>query len=113
MPTKISIRFPLVKVPTGSRTGPRYHRRPDKTGLHGAAACAANLVTLAMSHRDDRPLRYDDPVEHRRRHRMQMRHAALWARVFAGQIDQHDPRIDESQARISALLNKAYFTNAA
>lgn len=104
----ISIKFPMTKLRTGSRTGPRFVLRPDKTGLHGAAACAAGMVTLAMSRRDSLPARYEDAVAYRRRQRLQMRLAALWARSFAGQIAADDPRLDATQAEVNASLRAAY-----
>ena len=99
------IKFPLVKVRTGSRTGPRFRRVPDKTGLHGARACAAGMVTKALNHRDWQPYAGVRDAEARRpMERANMRLAALWARVFAGQIDQHDPRINATQVRVSAMV---------
>ena len=116
MKPTISIKFPMRKERTGRRTGPRFRLVPDKAGLHGAAFCAAGMVGLALSHRERRPYSSasDTPRFHRIE-RLQMRLAALWARVFAGQIDQHDPRLDAAQGQISALIHEgyAYIANAA
>ena len=87
-----SIRFPLVKEPTRARTGPRFHRVPDKKGLDGALACAAGMVSIAVSYRDGLHLHAGNP-ESLRVERLGMRTAALWARVFAGHIKSDDPRL--------------------
>ena len=104
----------MVKVRTGLRTGPRFIRRPDKARLHGAAFCAASMISKALSHRDWTPYTPALDESHRGRiERLNMRLASLWARVFAGQIDAHDPRLDAMQAQVSAIFHQAYFTNAA
>ena len=112
--SRISIKFPMTKEATGNRRGPRFRRVPDKARLSGAASCAAGMVAMAIRKRDlaattpgcsDR-VRLDLS---RQIDRACMRTSALWARVFAGQIDQHDPRLDAAQARHSALVG-AYCT---
>jgi|GEM_PF-3617093 len=97
-----SIRFPRVKERTGYRRGPRYRLAIDSTGLHGARLCAARMVNSALLHRDAAP-RAHRP-EFAKVDRLGMRLSALWARVFAGQIDQHDPRLDATQAERHALV---------
>lgn len=100
-----SIRFPLVVEKT--RCGRRILRRKvvDKTGLHGARACAAGMVTVAMSYRDQAPYRFA-PELTRRLARLQMRQAALWARLFAGQICDADPRLGAVEAQIRPLVQQ-------
>lgn len=106
MKTPISIRFPLVKEKTGYRKGPRFRRVPDKAGLHGAASCVVSMLHSSIIHRDSaaRPWVTLKVDQYRQIERAGMRLAALWARVFAGQIDQHDPRIDAASAEHSRLV---------
>jgi hypothetical protein len=109
-----SIRFPLIKERT--RFGRRVSIRlvADKTGLQGARFCAAGMITMALSYRAEAarviPVQQDI---HRRISRLGMRSCALWARVFAGQIDQHDPRIDAAQNERSVLVQQLLGRHAA
>ena len=102
----MTIRFPTTRERTGRRTGPRYRRVIDRTGLTGSALCAARMLSLAMLYRDES---HTHVIQERRAQavriaRLGMRIQALWARVFARQIDQHDPRLDEaSNARERAV----------
>jgi hypothetical protein len=99
-----SIKFPMTRERTGYRRGPRFRRVVDKTGLDGARFCAASMINSAMLYRDAVPhLR----PEFNQVDRLHMRVSALWARVFAGQIDQHDPRIDAASKQASALVQVA------
>ena len=87
-----SIRFPMAREKTGLRRGPRFRRVPDRAGLFGARSLAASMVGSAMLHRERAGREADQRLV--RWQRATMRLKALWARVWAGQIDQHDPRID-------------------
>lgn len=105
MSQPFSIRFPLIVE--RSRSGRRVFRRlvADKTGLRGAKYCAAGMITCALSHRDTRHSQFPALVEtHRKIARLGMRESALWARVFARQIDQHDPRLAAASAQRHALV---------
>lgn len=108
----MTIRFPLTRERTGRRTGPRYRRVIDRTGLFGSAACAARSIDMAMRYRDEQqPAHLSDEQRQFRTRiaRLGMRVMALWARVFAGQIDQHDPRLDEAiNARERAVREYCY-----
>lgn len=102
-----SIRFPMTRERTGRRYGPRYRRVVDVTGLIGSAACAARSINMAMRYRDEhqqtqRPL--DQLMLANRIARLGMRVMAIWARVFAGQIDQHDPRLDAANNERTRLV---------
>lgn len=93
----MNIRFSFTRERTGRRTGPRFRRVVDCSGLHGAALCSAKMVSLAMMYRDQVQATWEQPERRElavRIARLGMRVQALWARVFAGQIDQHDPRLD-------------------
>ncbi len=102
---RISIKFPMVKERTGHRRGPRFHLRPDRAGLHGATFCAATMISKALSHRDWAPYAGVRDAARAKIERLHMRLASLWARVFAGQIDQHDLRIDATQAALTAAVD--------
>lgn len=91
-----SIRFPMVRERTGYRRGPRFRRVPDPSSLSGARGCACRMVRVAMMDRDS-AARATDP-EHARWHRATMRANALWARLFAGQIAEDDPRMEAARA---------------
>lgn len=108
----MTIRFPLTRERTGRRTGPRYRRVIDAAGLYGSAACAARSINMAMRYRDERPASYHTAESRQiavRIARLGMRVMALWARVFAGQIDQHDSRLDEANnARERAVREYRY-----
>jgi hypothetical protein len=86
----------MTKERTGKRTGPRFRLVVDKTGLWGARACAAGMVNSAISYRRSAE-GVTDP-RHRAFYRASMRTMALWARIFAGHIEQDDARIAEAQA---------------
>lgn len=98
----ITIKFPMIKERTGYRRGPRYVIRPDRTGLYGAAFCAASMISKALSHREWAPYvgTRDEPAR-ARIERLNMRRASLWARCFAGQIDTEDPRLDAVQIQLT------------
>ncbi len=96
--TVTTIKFPLRRADR-SRRSPRV---PDKTGLHGAAACAAGMITCAVVKREAAG-RERSPLL-RRLDRAGMRHAALMARLFAGQIADADPRLDAAEAERRSLL---------
>lgn len=119
------IRFPLVKVAIEPRprTGPRTEIVPDKTGLHGARACIAGMVTAAIHRRAvaEKALRaaarHEQFSDYRaaniarieaRNAREQMRSHALWARVFAQHINDNDPRLEEISARQMAKLSASF-----
>lgn len=97
----------MVKEKTGHRRGPRFRRVPDKSKLSGAARCAAGMVECAMRKRDA-SLRLDawhkDPSGAQLIDRAAMRSHALWARLFAGQIADNDPRLAAAQARHTELV---------
>lgn len=95
----ISIRFPMTRERTGRRTGPRYRRVVDRTGIFGAAFCAATSIKLSMSEREHAKEGRQVQI-----YRLGMRIHALWARVFAGQIDQQDPRLEAAMAERTALI---------
>lgn len=105
----MTIRFPMTRERTGRRTGPRFRRVVDCAGLNGAKLCAAKMLNLAMMYRDEVPASWV-PADHRplqlRIARLGMRVQALWARVFAGQIDQHDPRLDVANDERSRLVRE-------
>lgn len=105
----ITIKFAMVRVRTGYRKGPRYRRVVDCTALSGARYCAAKMINGAILYRDQSPAKFCDEegaVLFRRIARLGMRNDALWARVFAGQIDQHDPRIDQVMQARRELVNR-------
>lgn len=91
-----SIRFPMKKERTGYRRGPRFRLVVDKAGLWGARSCAASMVNSAMLYRSQA----DAAADPRQRafYRASMRVMALWARVFAGHLENSDARIDAAQA---------------
>lgn len=106
----MSIRFPMIRERTGRRTGPRYRRVVDCSGLSGAAFCAAKSINLALMYRSNQqPVCL--PPERRqiaeRIARLGMRVMALWARVFVGQVDQHDPRLVSAETERVSLV-RAY-----
>jgi hypothetical protein len=95
----------------------RYVRRRrqwevDTAGLHGAAGCAARMVALAESYRrmSERPMGRASAVRHCivRMNRLQMRSCALWARIFARQVEQGDARLGEVEARLNALRGELH-----
>lgn len=97
----------MVKEPTrNGRRGPRYRRMPDKSGLQGAAFCAAGMLCNAIRHRDSakRPWVSSNVDLYVRIERAGMRLSTLWARIFAGQIDQHDTRVAEAMAEKGRLV---------
>jgi len=103
------IKFPLVKERTKFRRGPRFRLVVDKTGLWGARACAAGMVNSAMSYRDSALRQARDGSAAADRHRisrLHMRTMALWARIFAGQIDQADPRVEAASQEASAICRR-------
>lgn len=98
----MNLRFPMIRERTGRRTGPRYRRVVDCSGLTGSAACAARSLSMAMRYRDQ--ARAEVTPSAAKIARMGMRVMALWARVFVQQISQHDARLDEaSNARERAV----------
>lgn len=106
----------MTKEKTGNRTGPRFRHVPDKSKLHGAAACAAGMVAIAIRKRELAATQpgYREAAHHalnRQLDRAVMRTSSLWARVFAGQIDQHDPRLAAAQAHHTELV-RAYCGNS-
>jgi hypothetical protein len=96
------IRYPMTRERTGRRTGPRYRRVVDVSGLHGAAACSARSINMAMRYRDQ--ARAERSPASAEIARLGMRVMALWARTFAGQIDQHDPRLDAANDERTRLI---------
>ncbi|MBA4136745.1 MAG: hypothetical protein C0518_05460 [Opitutus sp.] len=96
-----SIRFPMTKERTGYRRGPRFRRVVDSTGLGGAPFCAARMINSAMLYRDAAP---HARAELNKADRLGMRVSALWARVFAGQIENDDPRIEAAQRERHELI---------
>ena len=103
MPAPLSLRFPMTRERTGNRRGPRFRRIPDKTGLSGAAACTAGMIIAAIHRRESLHSRSPEPTL-RRFARLQMRGHALWARIFAGQVSQDDPRVERVRNEIAALV---------
>jgi hypothetical protein len=100
-----SIRFSFTREKTGLRRGPRFHRVVNSAGLDGARFCAAKMLNGAIRYREASARhRENDLVA--RINRLSMRLDALWARVFAGQIDQHDARLDAVSNERSALMNQ-------
>jgi hypothetical protein len=110
-----SIRFPLVIERTryGRRTVKRL--KADNTGLHGARACAANMISLALLDRDSRPACAGTALAPLfcRIARLGMRQSALWARLFAGQIRDTDPRLAAVAAERHALVKTLALQTAA
>lgn len=100
-----SIRFPLTKEKTNYRRGhgPRYRLTVDRTGLRGARACIAGMIASALLYRDGIAARTSNTML-QRAERLGMRHAALWARVFAGQIRDDDARLDAVSAERTRLI---------
>ena len=113
-PTMSALRFPLIRQRTGRRMGPRYRRVVDTSHLHGAGRCAASMINAAMCYRDEAPLisRFAPAAAIRRQQlhlrvaRLGMRMSALWARVFAGQLRDDDPRLTAAMAARSALVRE-------
>lgn len=104
-----SIRFPFTRERTGYRRGPRFRRVVDCSALSGARFCAAKMINCAILYRDAPPapfLTASRTALNIRICRLGMRCDALWARVFAGQIDQHDPRIDAAYKERHALAQE-------
>lgn len=99
------IRFAMTKERTGNRRGPRFRIVPDESGLFGARKLAAGMVRTALGYRDSWKSETHPMLVKMRR--AQMRQMALWARVWAGQIDQDDARIDAA-ARKSHACCVAY-----
>ena len=114
MSTISSLRFPLIRQRTGLRMGPRYRRVVDTSSLYGAARCVASMLNAAMRSRDESPMvaRFApaDAIRRQQLHlraaRLSMRLSALWARVFAGQIRDDDPRLADAMAARSALVRE-------
>lgn len=113
-----SIRFPKVKERyKGDRR--RVRHTVDNAGLHGARFCACNMVRGALLYRDEAAsltttkfsyLSAERIAVRQRIARLGMRLDALWARVFAGHIDQSDPRIDAAMTERSRLVDGEYRT---
>ena len=100
----------MTKEKTGNRRGPRFRRVPDKAALSGAARCAAGMVACAILKREaalGSESWHKDPTLARAIDRAAMRSHALWARLFAGQLADTDPRLAEAQARHTDLV-RAY-----
>lgn len=111
MSAPLSIRFPMVKEKTGNRRGPRFRRVPDESKLHGAARCAAGMIHCAIRKRElaRAPLwcgGNDTARASQRIDRASMRLHSLWARLFARQITQDDPRLALAQAHFKALVDE-------
>ena len=109
-----SLRYPLIRQRTGRRIGPRYRLAIDTATLHGAARCVGSMLNAAMRSRDESPMvsRFAPPDAIRRQQlhlrvtRLSMRLHALWARVFAGQIRDDDPRLAAACATRAALVRE-------
>lgn len=103
-----SIRFPLVIVKT--RIGRHIYRalEADKTGLHGARLCAAGMITSAIHYRDRAAIIISQAELSDRIAKLGMRHSALWARVFAGQISGDDPRLDSVMEERRRLMKELH-----
>ena len=102
-----SIRFSFTRERTGYRRGPRFRRIVDCSNLDGAQACAARMINSAMLYRDGRQPEFVAEKKAAlgcRIARLGMRGSALWARVFAGQISQNDPRIDACTSERTRLV---------
>lgn len=83
-----------VRVPHAKPA--RYWQQIDTDRLTGAAKCIAGMLNCALRDRDEQPRSTAPAAERalrRRIARLGMRAHALWARVFAGQIEAGDPRI--------------------
>jgi hypothetical protein len=83
---------------------------PVIDGLDGARACAARMVAMAIGSRvqaqraaermalanERGDLRQEKSERYKVRYnRRQMRQSALWVRIFAGQVSEKDPRLEE------------------
>ena len=93
---KYSIRFPLIKerIKHARRGEKRFRFVPDKSKLSGARSCAAGCISSAILYRGSwMSQSTSDTI--RRMNRLGMRAMALWARVFASQIDANDNRLKE------------------
>ena len=91
-----SIRFPMSRVRVPHAKPARYWQQIDTDRLTGAAKCIAGMLNCALRDRDEQPRSTAPAAERalrRRIARLGMRAHALWARVFAGQLDAGDPRI--------------------
>ncbi len=106
-----SIRLPLRRVRVPHAKPARYWQQIDTDRLTGAAKCIAGMLNCALRDRDEQPRSTAPAAERalrRRIARLGMRAHALWARVFAGQLDAGDPRIaaalDERHQLINQLL---------
>jgi hypothetical protein len=105
-----SIRFPLITERT--RVGRKVFKRlkVDQTGLHGARFCAAGMVSSALLYRDAAPSQFPERAAlYLRINRLGMRQSALWARLFAGQIKDNDPRlaaVDAERGELVRLLQR-------
>ena len=102
-----SIKFPIVRVRPGYSR--RILRVIDTTGLTGARACAARSLNGAIRYRDERQPSYlsvEEAAMARRIALLGMRADALWARVFAGQIANDDPRIDQAMTERTGLVRQ-------
>lgn len=118
-----SIRFPLVKERTGNKRGPRFRLVPDKSGLFGARACAAGMVAAAIHRRDSarkhvqEAARFAEMGDLRKarierlsaeRERNTMRRHALWARVWAGHIEDNDARLQKLSQESMDTLTRSF-----
>lgn len=98
-----SIRFPLKKERC-SYDRRRWRRVVDKSGLDGARFCAAGMVNGALLYRAE--ANGAATALRQKIARLGMRADALWARVFAGQIDQHDARLDAASQERGRLVDQ-------
>ena len=89
-----SIRFRPVR----ERHGRCWRKTVSADQPTAAARCAANMVRCAIATRDS-TLWGGHPAQ-----RLMMREQALWARVFAQQIPQDDPRFAEIDRRKRPLF---------
>lgn len=94
MKTQRTIKFRPVR----ERRGRCWVRTVSADQPTAAGRCAANMIRCAIATRES-TLWGGHPAQ-----RLIMRKDALWARVFAGQVDQHDPRLDEVSSRIHSLV---------
>lgn len=109
-----TLRFPLRRVRVPHTMPRRYWQQIDTAALPAREKCVAGMLNCALRDRDEQPRSMTPAAElaiHRRIARLGMRAHALWARVFAGQLDAGDPRIaaalDERHQLITQLMSWA------
>jgi len=108
---RYGIHFPLVRERTGYRRGPRFRWVPNDKPLSGAQGCSAGMIKCAILSRDSAKSEGDPQVA--RAHRAQMRTYALWARIFAGHMENDAPLVSAAVAHSRQLTNAILIRNTA